>query len=143
MAMRPHHASCAATLRLVLLVTACWSVRQGGRLPHRPLANFGGASGPLRSKIGGGASDPEAKLLRGLLLSLVHLVFDLLLETTHLLSQSRQARQTGQLTSLLVALLPSCIVYVPCRKKAQKWFWRGTPALLYFQVLLKTTHLLS
>ena len=70
----------------------------GGRSPHRPLANLGGASGPPCSKIGGGASDPpsnrnlwgasdpQAKLLRGLLLSLVRLVFDLLLETTHLLS---------------------------------------------------------
>ena len=97
--MRPHCASHAATLRLVLLVVACWLVRRGGgTVAHCPLANFGGASVPLRNKIGGGASDPpsnrilwgasdpQTKLLRGLLLSLVRLVFDLLLETTHLLS---------------------------------------------------------
>ena len=74
-------------------------MRQGGGAVAPPSARkLGGASGPPHSKIGGGASDPpsnrilwgasdpQAKLLRGLLLSLVRLVFDLLLETTHLLS---------------------------------------------------------
>ena len=88
----PHCARCCSVLHVGQ------SGGGGQRSPHCPLANLGGTSGPPRSKIGGGAgdppsnrilwgaSDPQAKLLRGLLLSLVRLVFDLLLKTTHLLS---------------------------------------------------------
>ena len=138
---------CIACCHTALGVARCCTLvgeAGGRRSPHCSLANLGGASGPPRSKIGGGASDPpsnrnlwgasdpQAKLLRGLLLSLVRLVFDLLLETTHLLSKSHQARQTGQLTSLSVAQLPSCIVSVPCRKKSTEMVLAGIPRASLF-----------
>ena len=91
---------CIACCHIALGVARCTLTGEaGGGAAAPPYTHkLWGASGPPRSKIGGGASgpqsnrnlwgasDPQAKLLRGLLLSLMRLVFDLLPETTHLLS---------------------------------------------------------